>query len=240
MSAPIHVLHVEDNPEFASMTETWVERHSDAIRITREASPTAALDRLDEFRPDCIVSDYQMPGMTGIELLSSVRDDHPDLPFILFTSESSEDVADDALDAGVTDYLQKDTGTEQYGLLANRIEHAVARRRAETGYQRLLEATPTPVVVIAPEAGTVVDASEEFLNHVGEDRESILDRPLADVVEESDDGTIDQRVQKVADGDADTIEVEFAAGAETKFRTVELESAEVGGQVRVLGFVDTG
>ena len=51
MLVPIHVLHVEDNPEFASMTETWVERRSEAIRISREASPNDALDRLADHRP---------------------------------------------------------------------------------------------------------------------------------------------------------------------------------------------
>lgn len=234
MSAPIHVLHVEDNPEFASMTETWVERHSEAIRISREASPNDALDRLADHRPDCIVSDYQMPGMTGIELLSAVRESHPDLPFILFTSESVEDVADDALEAGVTDYLQKDTGTEQYGLLANRIEHAVERRRAETDYRQLLEATPTPVVVVDPDGGTVVDTNDPFADLVGEPRDELLDASLIDLLDDSAGDGIEAGLQAVADGDSRTEEWAFG-GADS--RRVELNPAEMGGRTRVIGFV---
>ncbi|MFB6293229.1 MAG: response regulator [Halonotius sp.] len=234
MTVPIHVLHVEDNPEFASMTETWVERHSEAIRISREASPNDALDRLDDQQPDCIVSDYQMPGMTGIELLSAVRESHPDLPFILFTSESVEDVANDALEAGVTDYLQKDTGTEQYGLLANRIEHAVERRRAETDYRQLLEATPTPVVVVDSDAGTVVDANDRLANLAGADRKTIRESPLADFVAE-DEAALDSDLTAVADGDSLTVEWAFTTA---ESRRVTLDAAEIGGRTRVVAFVD--
>jgi len=226
MSAPIHVLHVEDNPEFASMTETWVERHSEAIRISREASPNDALDRLDDHQPDCI--------MTGIELLSAVRESHPDLPFILFTSESVEDVANDALEAGVTDYLQKDTGTEQYGLLANRIEHAVERRRAKTDYRQLLEATPTPVVVVDPDGGTVVDTNDPFADLVGEPRDELLDASLIDLLDDSAGDGIEAGLQAVADGDSRTEEWAFG-GADS--RRVELNPAEMGGRTRVVGFV---
>ncbi|MFW5938625.1 MAG: PAS domain S-box protein, partial [Halanaeroarchaeum sp.] len=57
-------------------------------------------------------------------------------PFILFTGKGSEDVASDAIAAGVTDYLQKERGSGQYTVLANRIENAVDQyrttERAET------------------------------------------------------------------------------------------------------------
>jgi CheY-like chemotaxis protein len=73
-----------------------------------------------------------MPGKDGIEFLQAVREAYPDLPFVLFTGKGSEAVASDAISAGVTDYLQKQSGTEQYELLVNRIRNAVqARREAE-------------------------------------------------------------------------------------------------------------
>ncbi|MFB6175738.1 MAG: response regulator, partial [Halobaculum sp.] len=80
--------------------------------------------------------DYEMPGEDGLELLASVRETHPDLPFVLFTGEGSESVASDAISAGVTDYLQKGSGTEQYTILANRISNAVSRRRATESVDR--------------------------------------------------------------------------------------------------------
>lgn len=72
-----------------------------------------------------------MPGVDGIEFLRSVRTDDPDLPFILFTNHGIEDMADDALSAGVTDYLRVSGGRDQYERLANRILLAVTRARTD-------------------------------------------------------------------------------------------------------------
>ncbi len=77
------------------------------------------------------MSDYELPGANGIEFLETVRESYPDLPFILFTSKGSEEVASDAISAGVSDYLQKGSGTERFSLLANRITNLVAQYRAE-------------------------------------------------------------------------------------------------------------
>jgi DNA-binding NtrC family response regulator len=54
-----------------------------------------------------------MPGVDGLEFLASVREEYPDLPFILFTGKGSEEIASEAISRGVTDYLQKETGTDQ-------------------------------------------------------------------------------------------------------------------------------
>jgi DNA-binding NtrC family response regulator len=66
-----------------------------------------------------------MPGMDGIEFLETVCNEHPELPFILFTGKGGEDVASDAPRAGATDSIRKQSGSEQYELLANRIQNAV-------------------------------------------------------------------------------------------------------------------
>ncbi|QCC48787.1 response regulator [Halobellus limi] len=79
-----------------------------------------------------------MPATDGIEFLEAVREDHPELPFILYTGKGSEEVASDAISAGVTDYLQKGTGSEQYELLANRIRNAV---EAHESHRLLTERT---------------------------------------------------------------------------------------------------
>jgi PAS domain S-box-containing protein len=71
-----------------------------------------------------------MPNQNGIEFLRSVREIYPDLPFILFTGKGSEEVASEAISAGVSDYLQKESGTDQYTVLANRIANLVSQYRA--------------------------------------------------------------------------------------------------------------
>jgi PAS domain S-box-containing protein len=126
----IAVLLVDDNPELADLTATYLEREDEQFDVTTVATASEALDRLSESTCDCIVSDYEMPGQNGIEFLTAVREAYADLPFILYTGKGSETVASDAISSGVTDYLQKESGTSQYTVLANRIRNVVEQYRS--------------------------------------------------------------------------------------------------------------
>jgi len=132
----IRVLHVDDEPDFGELVATFLEREDDRFVVESATSASEGLDRLDADEYDCVVSDYDMPGTDGIEFLEEIRCKHPQLPFVLFTGKGSEEVASDAISAGVTDYLQKNTGTDQYTVLANRIENAVGHFHAEQELER--------------------------------------------------------------------------------------------------------
>jgi len=136
MSEPVNILHVDDDPDLGDLTATFLEREDSRFTVQTATSPAEGLDSITEDAPNCIVSDYDMPGKNGVDFLRTVRKTHPDIPFILFTGKGSEEVASEAISAGVTDYLQKESGTEQYKLLANRIGNAVEGRRAASEAER--------------------------------------------------------------------------------------------------------
>ena len=123
----ISVLHVDDDPEFTDLTAAFLARENPRLDVTtvNDAADVPSVLKVEDV--DCIVSDHDMPGTTGIELLETIRSTYPELPFILFTGKGSEEIASEAITAGVTDYLQKSSGTDQYALLANRITNAVDR-----------------------------------------------------------------------------------------------------------------
>lgn len=127
---PIRVLHVDDDPSLAEVVASFLEREDERLDVHIENDAADGLAALRRGAFDCIVSDHEMPGRNGIEFLRAVRETYPDLPFVLFTGKGSEEVAGEAISAGVTDYLQKRTGTEQYELLANRVLNAVESHRA--------------------------------------------------------------------------------------------------------------
>jgi DNA-binding NarL/FixJ family response regulator len=133
----IAVLHVDDDQSVLDLTATFLEREDDRLDVVTANSVADALDALAEQSIDCVVSDYDMPDRNGLAFLDAVREDHPDLPFILFTGKGSEEIASEAISRGVTDYLQKETGTDQYTVLANRIRTAVSERRATRASNRL-------------------------------------------------------------------------------------------------------
>ena len=130
MDGPIRVLHVDDEPDFAEVAAEFLRRRDGRFEVETETDPAEALERIPEENIDCVVSDYEMPGLDGIEFLERIREEYPELPFVLFTSEGSEQLASEAISAGVTDYLQKESGTSQYAILANRIENAVEQYQA--------------------------------------------------------------------------------------------------------------
>ena len=128
---PVRILHVDDEPELAELVAVYLQREDDRFDIESVRNAEDGLERLGEAEFDCIVSDHDMPGRNGIEFLKAVRSDYSDLPFILFTGKGSEEVASEAISEGVTGYLQKETGTDQYVVLANRITNVTNKHRAE-------------------------------------------------------------------------------------------------------------
>jgi len=127
----IRALHVDDDPDFLEVVATYLENEEESLSIVTEDSGQAGLELVESERIDCVVSDYRMPEMDGLAFLEAVRDEHPEMPFILYTGHGSEEIASEAISAGVTEYMQKETGTDQYTVLANTIVNAVEHARAE-------------------------------------------------------------------------------------------------------------
>ncbi|MFC7208927.1 response regulator [Natronoarchaeum sp. GCM10025321] len=134
----IDVLHVDDNNQMRTLFQDSLEQVDGAFTVTSVGDPVAVLDRLDT-DIECIVSDYEMPTMNGLELLRAVSADRPDLPFILLTGKGSEEVASEAISAGLTDYFRKSDIAQQFPVLAQRIENVVEGERAEMSYRELFK-----------------------------------------------------------------------------------------------------
>lgn len=170
------VIHVDDEPDFAELAAEFVERQDERLSVETATNPNDALDRIRTNGIDCVVSDYDMPDQSGIEFLETVRGEFPDLPFILYTGKGSEEVATEAIHNGVTDYIQKESGTDQYAVLANRIANAVRGYRAQKLVNRAFRAMDQ-----SREGMALLDADGEFIyvnqaytDIVGYDQEELI------------------------------------------------------------------
>lgn len=128
---PVTVLHVDDDQGFLDLAARALERADERLTVISAASAADGLARLydDASHIDCVVSDFEMPQMDGLEFLVAVRSEFPDQPFVLFTGKGTEAIASKAISVGVTDYLQKGTGIDQFEVLANRLGMYVERAR---------------------------------------------------------------------------------------------------------------
>ncbi|MFB6191092.1 MAG: two-component system response regulator [Candidatus Nanohaloarchaea archaeon] len=69
----ITVLHLDDDSEFLELFKKKINDKTDSIEIIDTDSPERALEIIEEEEIDCVISDYEIPGMDGIEFMEEVR-----------------------------------------------------------------------------------------------------------------------------------------------------------------------
>ena len=132
----IHVLHVDDEEDNLLISKRYLNKADPSIILKQLSRPEKALKKLQEEPFDCVVTDYMMPGMDGIELASMIRE-NSDIPIILYTGRGSEEVAEKAFNIGVNDYIRKEMDPTHFTVLSKRIRVAVMKRRAEMKLKRV-------------------------------------------------------------------------------------------------------
>jgi PAS domain S-box-containing protein len=184
----ITVLHVDDDPSFTDLTSAFLRRIDSGLTVLEANEPEEALEMIQSEPVDCIVSDYDMPSMTGIALLEAVRK-HCDLPFILLTGKGSEEIASEAISAGVTDYLQKGSASEQYELLANRIRTLTEKHRTEHHIQQVYEAINVvgEGISLVNDCGDFIYVNDAYAATFGYAREELVGQHWAILYRDSDD-----------------------------------------------------
>lgn len=125
-SRPVRLLYVDPDREAAATTASALEA-SGPIDVTTATGASDALGRLDDGEFDCLVTDADLPGRDGVELLEAVRERRPDLPVVLLVRTPGDATVDRARAAGATDVLRKEDATRGRWL-ASRIASLVDER----------------------------------------------------------------------------------------------------------------
>jgi PAS domain S-box-containing protein len=127
----IRVLHVDDDVGFLAIAKQCLEEQSQ-LQVDTAFSAKEALKKLKRSKYDVIISDYQMSGKNGLELLRELRQKGNDVPFILFTCKGKEEIAIEALNSGVYRYIGKEGNAETtYSELKHSICDAVREQEAK-------------------------------------------------------------------------------------------------------------
>lgn len=110
------ILVVDDNREICEFLEDAVLAPQ-GYSVRTVGDGMSALTLASELQPALVLTDHQMPNLTGIELTKRLRRNHPHIPVVMITGESTEDLVIEALRAGVADYFIKPFDPD--GLLAS-------------------------------------------------------------------------------------------------------------------------
>lgn len=152
----IKVLCVDDEEGLLDICKAFLEG-SGSITVDIALSVREAEDALQRARYDAIVCDYQMPEVTGIDFLKSLRSQGHNLPFILLTGKGREEVVIDALNSGADFYLQKGGDPRaQFTELEHVINKVVEKHRTEEALKESRRWTED-IIDFLPDATFAID-----------------------------------------------------------------------------------
>ena len=116
-----HVMCVDDDEPMLLMVERWLQRQG--YRVSAFADPQAALEafRAAPTDVDIVVTDFNMPGLSGLALAEALTALRPDLPIVLSSGYVSEELLRDARRRGVREVIYKEDTIDQLGALLQRL-----------------------------------------------------------------------------------------------------------------------
>lgn len=139
MTDPIRVLIIEDDADVAMFVKTVLEKKNLCTVLALD-DPHQVPGAVDRFAPDLVITDIELPGMSGLELISGIRAQRPGIPVIVMTAHASIDHAVTALRNQADEFLTKPVAS------ADLVAHV--ERMAEVGRQRIAAQT-MPEIVLA-------------------------------------------------------------------------------------------
>ncbi|MBJ6800109.1 SpoIIE family protein phosphatase [Geomonas propionica] len=169
MGKPLRVLIVEDSEDDALLLIFELRRGNYAPVSRRVETADTMRKALEEEDWDLVVSDYVLPGFTGLEALQVLRDSGLDIPFIIVSGKIGEDTAVGAMKEGANDYLIKGNTSRLIPAIEREMQEAQVRRkkreaeaalvRSERRYKRLVAAVTDYIYTVTLNEGTVTRTS---------------------------------------------------------------------------------
>ena len=124
----LRILVVDDEASQRELIGGFLRKQGHEVFLA--GSGPEGLARVRETRVDLVLSDFKMPGMSGVDLLRGVREVNPEIPFILLTAYGTVETAVQAMKEGAADYLTKPLDLEELTLRIGRVAEQVRLRSA--------------------------------------------------------------------------------------------------------------
>ena len=193
----LRILIVEGAPTDAMLLE--LELKNGGINFNSKLVDTREdyLKALKDFSPDIILSDYMLPNFDGMAALQLRNEMAPDIPFIIVTGSTNEEIAVECIKAGADDYITKDRPLRLVPCVKNALQKKViekekkkaeeALRESEEKYRILFEMESDALFLIDNETGWILETNQAAVNIYGYSREELLSKHNFDLSAEPDD-----------------------------------------------------
>jgi diguanylate cyclase (GGDEF)-like protein/PAS domain S-box-containing protein len=178
----LKILILEDIPSDAALIEQTLRRAGLIFVARRVSTQDAFIRALDEFNPDVVLSDCNLPDFDGLAAIKRARQKSADLPVILVTGVLGDEAAVELVKAGANDYILKDglarlptavegALTEAQAVRAQKLAEE-ALRRSEERYRSLVAAT-AQIVWTTDARGEVIEDLPAWRAFTGQSPEEI-------------------------------------------------------------------
>jgi len=113
MTDPVRVLIVDDHPMVAEGVEAILETYDDIVVVGTLCDGQQAIDQIDALKPDVVLLDLNMPGMSGLSATEILLEHRPETRILILTMHDSNEYISTALSHGARGYILKDVPTEE-------------------------------------------------------------------------------------------------------------------------------
>jgi two-component system cell cycle sensor histidine kinase/response regulator CckA len=183
-ATPLRILIAEDNPADLELTIRELRKSGLDVEIDTVSTRTAFAEKLRSHTVDMVLSDYRMPGWTGMDAFSEIVKSGQDIPLILVTGTLGDLKAVECIQIGMADYVLKQQlarlpmailRAQEARLLRDaEKEAAAALREGEARFRTLVENAPDAIVVLDTESGKFCDCNENALRLFRLTREELM------------------------------------------------------------------
>lgn len=198
----MRILMLEDTPSDAELEEYELRKTGVPFTLKRVETREVFIRALEEFCPDIILSDYNLPEFSGMEALEIVRSTHPEIPVIMVTGALTDIEAVGLIHAGAKDYVLKDR-LARLGAAVQRVlsmEQGIRARKSaekslresEAKFRALVESTSDWIWEV-DENGKYTYSSPQVFNLLGYTAEEVIGKIPFDLMTPEDAARIKQQ-----------------------------------------------
>jgi diguanylate cyclase (GGDEF)-like protein/PAS domain S-box-containing protein len=176
-----HILIVEDEPTVSQLVSQAIQRNF-GCNIETVSNGDAALETFDPALHDAIVTDMNMPGVHGLELISALRKAGPDVGIIVMTGLPNEFPYVKVVQAGANDFLHKPFQPAELHAKILRIlrerDLLQEQQRAQKKYRSLFELSADGMVMMNGTDYRVLEANPAFEQFSGKSEQALCEQSI--------------------------------------------------------------
>lgn len=191
MSKSLHVLIVEDSEDDTVLILNALKKGGFNPKWSRVESKSALKHKIRARNWDIVLADYNLPQLSGLDALDTIKKQNPDIPFILISGSMGEEVAAEAMRAGAQDYILKDNLIRLAPIVERELKEArvkKSKRKVEIDVlkekeftQAILDASHALVVVINCR-GKIIQFNRACMRTSGYSKEEVEGKPIWDIL----------------------------------------------------------